>query len=72
MFQMERHSVFLRKHWATGRKVKEVVGCWVALAVEGLPSMCKPWQREDQDSGLERSWPFSWARSMWGWSVVLV
>lgn len=65
-------SVCLRKHWATGREAKEVVGCWIGFALEGLPCMCKPWQREDQDSGLERSWPFSWAGCMQGRSVVLV
>lgn len=46
----------------TGREVKEVVGCWVGLVLEGLPCMFKPWQREDRvHSGLERSWLFSWA-----------
>lgn len=70
MFLMERH--ILRKHWTSGREVKEVVGCWVSWALEGLPCMCKPWQREDQDSGLERSCPFSWPGCVRGWSVVLV
>lgn len=62
MLLMEGHSVFLRKHWTAGREVKEVVGCWVGLALEGLPCMFKPRQREDQvHSGLERSWLFCWA-----------
>lgn len=26
-------SVCLRKHWATGREAKEVVGCWIGLAL---------------------------------------
>lgn len=72
MFPMEGHSVFLRKHWTTGREVTEVVGCWLGLASEGLPCMCRLWHREDQvHPGLERSWLLSWAGLPAG-PVVLV